>query len=103
MRSFFRGKKTTAEAGIAALLALVSHDKSGKSASLAELFDYTCQRENVVKRIFLYQERRFAKLGKAAASIVEAYPILTMILDETHTSNQLVEACFIYMQSELFF
>lgn len=103
LRSFFRGKKTTVEAGITALLALVTHDKSGKSASLAELFDHICEREKVVKRIFLYQERRFAKLGKAAASILEAYPILRMTLDETHTSNQLVESCSIYLQSELFF
>ena len=30
LKSFFRGKKTTVEAGIDALLSLVSHDKSGK-------------------------------------------------------------------------
>ena len=108
MKSFFRGKKCTVEAGIYALLVLVSHDKSGKSSSLAELFDHICEREGVVKQnnddcIFLYQERRFAKLGKAASSIIEAYPILRMVLDETHTSNQLVEACQIYMGSELFY
>ena len=35
LKSFFRGKKTTVEAVIEALLALISHDKSGKSSSLS--------------------------------------------------------------------
>ena len=46
------------------------------------------------------QERRFAKLGKAAATIVEAYPMLRLILDETTTTNQLIEACKIYTELE---
>ena len=39
LKSFFRGKKTTVEAGIKALLSLISHDKSGKSSSFSDLFD----------------------------------------------------------------
>ena len=35
------------------------------------------------KRIFLYQHFRFAKLGKAAASLLEAFPIIKKVLDET--------------------
>ena len=42
LKSFFRGKKTTVEAGIEALLSLISHDKSGKSSSLSDLFDHIC-------------------------------------------------------------
>ena len=81
LRSFFRVQKTTVETGTEALLGL---------------FDHTCEHENVVKRIFLYQGRRFAKLGKAAATIVEAYPILRFLMKHT-SSNQLVESCFIYI------
>ena len=51
----------------------------------------------------MYQEGRFAKLSKAAAAIVEAYLILRLLLDETTTTNQLIEACKIYMESEFFF
>ena len=51
----------------------------------------------------MYQEQRFAKLGKAAAAIVEAYPILRLLLDEITTTNQIIEACKIYMESEFFY
>ena len=37
LRSFFRGKKALVEAGIEALLTLITHDKSGKSCSQADL------------------------------------------------------------------
>ena len=83
-------------------MALVSHAYSGKTTSQADLFDYICEREGVVKRLFLYQQRRFAKLGKAAASLVEAYPIIKLVLNEVQETNQLVEACKIYIESEIF-
>ena len=102
LKSFFRGKKTTVEAGIEALLSLISHDKSGKSSSLSDLFDHICEREGVVKRIFLYQQRRFAKLGKAAASLVEALPILRKVIAEADRTNLLIESCSLYLSSELF-
>ena len=59
-------------------------------------------KEGVVKRLFLYQQRRFAKLGKAAASLVKAYPIIKLLLNEVQETNQLVEACKIYIESEIF-
>ena len=102
LKSFFRGKKTTVEAGIEALLKLVAHKHSGNTTSHADTFDHICEREGVVKRLFLYQQRRFTKLGKSAASLLEAYPILKMLVDEVTESNQLVEACRIYMASEIF-
>ena len=102
LKSFFRGKTETVEAGIDALLALITHNKSATSCSQADLFEHICEREGVAKRIFLYQQRRFAKLGKAAACILEAKDILTMLLDEVSVSNQLVESCRIYLSSELF-
>ena len=46
LKSLFRGKKTTVEAGIDSLLTLVSHDKSGKSCNLTSLFDITCEGSN---------------------------------------------------------
>ena len=54
------------------------------------------------KRIFLCQQRRFAKLGKAAAALVDAYPILEMLLNEIQNTNQLSEACQLYLSSEVF-
>ena len=42
-------------------------------------------------------------MGKAAAAIVEAFPVLKILVSETATSNQLVEACKIYVESELFY
>ena len=96
LKSFFRCKKTTVEAGIDSFLTLASHEKLGKSCNLASLCDRICEREGVTKGIFMYQERRFGKLGKAAAAIVEAYPILRLLLDETTITNQLTEACKIW-------
>ena len=102
LKSFFRGKTATVEAGIEAILKLVTHNKSANSCSQADLFERICEREGQVKRIFLYQQRSFAKLGKAAASILNAKEILNMLLDEIQSTNQLTESCRIYMSSELF-
>ena len=102
LKSFFRGKKALVEAGIEALLSLITHDKSGKSSSQADIFDHICEREQVSKRVFLYQQGRFAKLGKAALSILQAKDILQMLVNEVEGTNQLVESCRIYLSSELF-
>jgi hypothetical protein len=102
LKSFFRGKSAVVEAGIDAILKLVTHNKSANSCSQADLFECICEREGEVKRIFLYQQRRFAKLGKAAASILNAKDILNTLLEEIDSTNQLTEACKIYMSSELF-
>lgn len=102
LKSFFRGKKATVEAGIEAILKLITHNKSANSCSQADLFESICEREGQVKRIFLYQQRRFAKLGKAAAAILNAKDVLNMLLEEIQSTNQLTEACKIYMSSELF-
>ena len=102
LKSFFRGKKTTVEAGIEVLLNLVAQKTSAKPSSHGDTFDFICEREKVNKRLFLYQQRRFAKLGKSAASILESFSILQMVVDEVKESNQLVEACRIYLASEIF-
>ena len=102
LRSFFRGKTATVESGIDAIISLVTSNKSANSCSQADLFQHICDREGVSKRIFLYQQRRFAKIGKAAACILQASDVLTMLLDEVQVTNQLVESCKVYMASELF-
>ena len=45
------------------MFALITHDTSAKSQ--ADLLDCICEEENVAKRIFLYQQHRFAKLSKS--------------------------------------
>lgn len=102
LTAFFRGKAAVVEAGIDALISLITHNKSANSCSQSDLFEYICEREGVAKRIFLYQQRRFAKIGRAAACILEAKDILSMLLDEIQVTNQLVESCKLYLASELF-
>ena len=75
LKSFFRGKTALVEAGIVALLPLITHNKSTNSCSQADLFEHICEREGVTKRVFLYQQQRFAKLGKSAPAILEAKDI----------------------------
>ena len=84
---FFHEKKTTVEAGIDAWITLVSCNKPEKPCSQTDLFDFIYELECVRKYIFLYQQCRFAKLGKAAASIAQAYPMLKLLLDETTSTN----------------
>ena len=100
MRSFFRGKNALVKAGIEALLNLITHNQSVWLCSQANLFDHICKREGENKKIFLYQQHRFSKLGKATLSILEAK--LLLLYDEEDTTNQLVEACKLYISNELF-
>ena len=81
-KSFFSDKKTTVETGIESLLKLVTHRHSGNSTSQADTFDHICEHKGVVKRLFLYQQRCFTKLGKSAASLLEANPILKMLVEK---------------------
>ena len=69
IKSFFHGKSPLVEAGIEALMNLITHGKSRRSCSQADLFDHICEGEGITKRVFLYQQRQFAKLGKAAAAL----------------------------------
>ena len=81
---------------------MITHDKSERSCSQADLFDHICERDGITKGIFLYQQRQFAKLGKAAAALMDAKDILTILLDEVEATNELIEACRMYISSELF-
>ena len=73
LKPFFRGKAAVVEAGIYALLKLVTYDKSANSCSLADEFDYIVERKG---HMSMYHQCRFAKLGYAAASILATLPLL---------------------------
>ena len=102
LRPFFRGKKAVVVAGMQALMKLITHDKSGNTVSLAEEFDTLLESEGQVKHMVLYHGRRFTNLGYCAASILSALPQLRKLLDDTHKSNLLVEACKLYINCEFF-
>lgn len=63
--------------------------------SLAEAFDMICEEEGQVKH--MYHERRFTKLGYAAASILHALPLLQRLLNETTRSNLFLESYKLYL------
>ena len=83
MKPFFRGKKAVVVAVIPAILKLVSHDKKANSSSLVEESDVITKREHAVKHMSLYHKRRFTKLGYSAASILQTFPLLQSLLEET--------------------
>ena len=97
-QSFVRGKITLVEAGIEALLNLITH---ARSCPQVDLFDHTCKRGQN-KRVFLYQQHRFIKLGKTALSMLDDKDVLLVLLDEIDATNQLAEACKLYISSEPF-
>ena len=43
LKSFFRGKAAIVEAGIDALITLITHNKSANSCSQADLFKHICE------------------------------------------------------------
>ena len=50
----------------------------------------------------LYQERRFAKLGYVAGSILDAIPLLTMLINDGPNQNLHTESVRIYIECEFF-
>ena len=103
LKSFFR-KKAVVAGGIEASLKLVSYDKSGNNSwSLAEELDVIIEKEGAVKHMSLYHERRSTKLGYSAASILQAFPLLESLLEDTWKSNLLVQDCTISLHCELFY
>ena len=98
-KSFLRGKSVV-ESAIISIVSLVNHDKSAHSTNQADLFDHILEREDQVKHIAMYYERRFTKLGYSAASIIQALPYLCMLLNESHLSNQHIEIVRMFLDSE---
>ena len=102
LKPFFRRKKAVVVAGIQAILKLVSYDEGGNSSSLAKEFDVITERGSAVKHMSLHQERRFTKSRYFATSILQAFPLLQSLLEESWKSNLLVQACKNYLDCELF-
>ena len=102
LRSFYRGKSTVVVCGINALLKLITPDHSAKAVSLSDEFDFLVEQSGTVKHISLYHERRFTNLGYAAASLLHAVDLLKTLLLETPANNLLVQACRMYLESEVF-
>ena len=42
-------------------------------------------------------------MGKSAAALVEAYPMLIKLIDDISVTNQLTEAYMLYLSSEFFY
>ena len=70
--------------------------------TLADEFDFIVEKEGKVKHMSLYHQRRLAKLGYSAASVLEAIPLFQMFLNETEMDNLLVQACRLYIKCEFF-
>ena len=102
VKSFLCREKSVTICGIKSILNLISHDKSASSTNQADLFDFIFQKENQVKHISLYQERRFTKLGYTAASIVDAMPYLQMLVNESHLANQHIEIVRMFLDCKFF-
>ena len=103
LKPFFRGKKTVAEAGNAALLKLVTYNKSSNFCPLADEFNYVVEQEGKIKHMSLYHQRRFAKLRYSAALIIAVLDLLQMLLHETEKDNLLVQSCKLYIECKFFF
>ena len=69
-----------------------------QALKLIFLITYVCEKECVTKIVFLYQQKRFAKLRKAAAVLMEVRDLLTILLDEVGAMNQLIEARRLYIK-----
>ena len=83
VKSFLLAEKSVAICGIKSIVNLFSHEKSASFTNQADLFDFILQKENQVKHISLYQERRFTKLAYTAASILDAMPYLQMLVNKS--------------------
>ena len=65
------------------------------------MFDHiVCERERLVKHLYLCQQGRFGKICSFA--IIDACSMLKILLDETPNINQLVETCKLHITSDLF-
>ena len=87
--------------GIKSILNLITHDKSASSTNQADLY-FILQRENLVKHISLYQERRLTKLGYTAVSILDVMPHLQMLVNKSHLANQHTEIVHMFLDCEFF-
>ena len=100
LKSFFRGKQCIVQCAIVALCKLICPDTSGKSSSLSDEFNLLIEKQKRVKTVYMYQERRFTKLGTTAASIIDSLDLYQLLLDQTTRNNLLVKASKLYVNCE---
>ena len=100
LKSFFRGKQCIVQCAIVALCKLIFPDTSGKSSSLSDEFDLLIEKQKRVKTVYMYQERRFTKLGTTAASIIDSLDLYQLLLDQTTRNYLLVKASKLYVNCE---
>ena len=99
MRSFFRGQKPIAVAGIKCQMSIFAHKKSATTTNIADEFDLIIEREDNVKYLSFCYEWKSCKLGFAWPSIIDATPKFEMFLNETVQSKLHVQSsklCFVF-------
>lgn len=94
LAAFIRGKKSIVEVAIEAITKLVT--KTGLKISLQKEMQDICDDRNTQLKVGKYIQRRFGRLGYCAGSIVNNLPELRTLLN-THQSNQLSQACRVYL------
>ena len=97
LKSFLINKSVTV-AALEAFNKLVIND--GHKSSQWEMFDKILQEKGKTKKHSQYLERRFAKLGYSAATVVYHLEDYEDLLHETKSNNQLVQACRVYLQCD---
>ena len=88
--------KSVIIAVINVLCKLVTND--GHKSSIHDEFDDMLRNQNKSKKFSLYKERRFGLLGYSAAALLYHIDDLKVTLGATHSGNQLVQACELYLQ-----
>ena len=93
LKSFI--SKGLIQAVIEAIGKLISND--GHSTSLYAEFEQVLNKVGKPKKLALYKERRFGLLGYSAAALLHHICDITETLSDTGASNQLVQACRLYL------
>ena len=101
LRFYFRNSSIV-EAGMRALVKLVTPDVSANSCSLSEHFADICTSQGQNKKMILKFRRRFTKVGSCAAAILQVLPIFEQLLQETPAENLLAQACRVYVHCDIF-
>ena len=101
LRMYFRNS-TVVQAGMRALTKLVTPDSSANSCSLSDEFEQLCLENEVTKKLKLYKERRFCKVGSCAAALLQAMPLLSKLLDNSTKNNLLAQASRIFIKCDIF-
>jgi len=98
LQSFLSSNKSVVLFALVALNKLVTND--GHKSSQWELFDKELCNAGKTKKQSQFQERRFAKLGYTAATIMHHLEDYKAVLEKTKSNNQLVQACRIYLNCD---